>query len=543
MNRWRGNPWASLITICLGFFMTLLDLTIVNIAIPSMMTGLSASLDAISWVLNAYLLVLVALLITAGRLGDVIGAKRLFIVGLVVFTIASAMCGFSGTIGELIAWRAIQGVGAAVMMPQTLTILTTSFPPAKRGTAFGIWGAVAGVATIAGPTLGGFLVTDISWRWIFFINVPVGIITFIMAIVLLSDVRLGRKHRLDIAGVVLSSLALLGLTYGIIEGQKYDWGTITGFISIPLVIAAGGVLLLAFLAQQWWRQRNEPLVPFALFANLNYSVMNFVAATVSVGMLGLMLPMTIYLQAVLGFSALKAGLVMAPLSVVGMFVAPVTGRLSDKIGGKYILFVGLLLFALGFGYIIVTAQYNSSVWTPQPGLIIAGLGVGCTFAPMSSVAMRDIEPRVAGAASGVMNTIRQLGSVIGNVAVIVLLQSELTTKLTQQAAHFDAAIPAQYRQRFVAGLLTSAKNGLAGGPTASSISLPPGTPAPVKSALLKAGTATFQHGYVDAMKPTLILPIVVVLVGALACLIARNGTGVARDAVAENPRTPAETTA
>lgn len=366
MTRWRGNPWASLITICLGFFMTLLDLTIVNIAIPNMMTSLHASLDGISWVLNAYLLVLVALLITAGRLGDVVGPKRLFIAGLVVFTIASALCGVSQSVSEVVAWRAVQGLGAAVMMPQTLTILTNSFPPAKRGTAFGIWGAVAGIATIAGPTLGGFLVTDISWRWIFFINVPVGIVTLVMALMLLTDTRLGRRHRLDVLGVVLSSLALLGLTYGVIEGQHYNWGKVTGFVTIPLIIGIGAALLVGFFVQQWLRQRREPLVPFALFADRNYSVMNFVAATVSVGMLGMMLPMTIYLQAVLDYSALKAGLVMAPMSVIAMFIAPVTGRLSDKIGGKYILFVGLLLFAAGFGWIIAAARYDSSIWTPSP---------------------------------------------------------------------------------------------------------------------------------------------------------------------------------
>jgi EmrB/QacA subfamily drug resistance transporter len=529
MRKWHGNPWASLLVICFGFFMTLLDLTIVNIAIPDMQSGLSASLSEISWVLNAYMLVLVVLLITAGRLGDLIGAKRLFLVGLVIFTASSVLCGLSQGVGELIAARAVQGLGAAIMMPQTLTILTMSFPPAKRGAAFGIWGGVAGIATIAGPTLGGLLVTSFSWRWIFFINVPIGVLTFVAGVFILTDVKLGRRHRLDMLGVVLASLALVSLTYGIIEGPQYNWGTVKGFVSIPLLIGVGVALLAVFFVQQRMRQGNEPLLPFALFRDRNYAVMNLVSALVSIGMLGLMLPFTIYLQSVLGFTALRAGLTLAPFSLMSMCVAPVMGKLSDRIGGKYILFFGLLITAAGYVDITLVAQANSGQWATLPGMLLGGFGIGCVFAPMASVALRNIEPAMAGAASGVMNTVRQLGSVVGNVSVIVLLQSQLSSKISSVAPKYDAGVPAQLKGNLVNGLTSSAKSGLAtgAGQNSSIPGLPANLPQQTKAAIGQAANEIFRHGYVEAMKPTLVLPIVALVVGALACLIARSGTGLA----------------
>ena len=259
MRKYRGNPWAVLLVVSLGFFMTLLDLTIVNIAIPNMITSLHASLDDILWVINAYALVLAVLVITAGRLGDLIGPRIMFAAGIAVFTAASAACGLAPSPGWLIGFRAVQGLGAAMLMPQTLTIITNTFPPERRGAAFGVWGAVAGVATIAGPTLGGLLVTAFDWRWIFFVNLPIGVIVLALTFVIIPDLRLGRKHRLDIPGVLLASAALLAICYGLVEGQKYDWGTITSFISIPLILGAGVVLLVAFLVVQKLMQGRESL--------------------------------------------------------------------------------------------------------------------------------------------------------------------------------------------------------------------------------------------------------------------------------------------
>ncbi len=371
MSKYRGNPWAVLIVVSLGFFMTLLDLTIVNIAIPNMITKLHASLDGVLWVINAYALVLAVLLITCGRLGDLRGQRKLFIIGVALFTLASAACGFSPTVGWLIAFRAVQGVGAALLMPQTLALLTMIFPAERRGAAFGIWGAVAGVATIAGPTLGGLLVSAFDWRYIFFINLPIGLIVIVLAIVLIPDLRTGTQHKLDLPGVLLASGALLAICYGLVEGQKYNWGTITSFISIPLVIGVGIALLVVFLVVQARTQDQEPLVPFSLFRDRNFTLMNWVSCAVSIGLISIFLPLTIYLQSALGFSALKAGLAIAPSSVVSMFVAPVAGRMADRIGGKYLLFSGLLLFAGGMGWLAAIASATSTWQDFVAPLVIA----------------------------------------------------------------------------------------------------------------------------------------------------------------------------
>jgi EmrB/QacA subfamily drug resistance transporter len=523
VTKFRGNPWAVLIVVSLGFFMVLLDLTIVNIAIPNMIDKLHASLDDILWVINAYALVLAVLLITAGRLGDLFGQRRMFVAGIMLFTVASAACGLAQTPSWLIAFRAVQGVGAALLMPQTLAILTTVFPPERRGAAFGVWGAVAGVATIAGPTLGGLLVTAWDWRYIFFINVPVGAVVLILAGVLIPPLRTGRQHRLDVPGVVLASLALLAICYGLVEGQRYNWGTVTSFITIPLIIGVGVLFLVIFLLVQARTQDAEPLIPFALFRNRNFSLMNWVSATVAIGMMGIFLPFTIYLQSVLGFSALKAGLTMAPASLISMFVAPVAGRLSDRIGGKFILITGLVFFAAGMGWLALSAQVNSTWYHFLPALVVAGFGLGCVFAPMTTVAMRDIQPAIAGAASGMLNTTRQVGAVIGTAAVGALLQNRLVADLTTQAQTRTAALPAPLRAGLIRGFQQSARSGAGvGAGQGGSVKLPRGLPADLAARIEQIAHAIFTSGYVAAMRPTMAMPIVVLFVGALSCLLIKR---------------------
>jgi EmrB/QacA subfamily drug resistance transporter len=522
MRKYRGNPWAVLMVVSLGFFMTLLDLTIVNIAIPDMITQLHASLDDVLWVINAYALVLAVLLITAGRLGDIYGQRRLFTVGIVVFTLASAACGLSVNPGMLIGFRAVQGLGAAILMPQTLAILTMVFPAERRGAAFGIWGAVAGVATIAGPTLGGLLVTALDWRWIFFVNLPIGVAVLVLSAMIVPDLRTGRSHRLDVPGVVLASLALVAICYGLVEGQRYDWGTITGFVSIPLVIGVGVVLLAVFLLVQAGTQDREPLVPFSLFRNRNFSLINWISATVAIGMMGIFLPLTIYLQSDLGFSALKAGLAMAPASLVSMFVAPVAGRMSDRIGGKYILLAGLAAFAGGMGWVVAQASVTSKWYDFLPALVVAGIGIGCVFAPMTTIAMRDVAPQMAGAASGMLNTVRQVGSVIGTAAIGALLQSQLSSALTSEAARRASALPPAIRPRFIAGFAGAAKSGLQVGAGQSGSKVPPGTPPAVASQLNRIGHEVFTQGFVNALHPTIVMPVAVLVAGALSCFFLRR---------------------
>src|SRR5579859_6797302 len=222
MAQARTNPWLVLVVLTTGFFMILLDTTIVNVAIPAMSANLNTTLDQILWVLNAYILVYAVLLITAGRLGDLFGQRNLFAIGLFVFTVASALCGLSQNVTELILARILQGVGGALLTPQTLAIIASLFPPERRGAAFGIWGGVAGLATITGPTLGGAIITYIDWRWIFFINVPVGVVALIATFIVVPDVRQGRHHRWDVLGILVSTMGLFGIVFGLIEGERYN---------------------------------------------------------------------------------------------------------------------------------------------------------------------------------------------------------------------------------------------------------------------------------------------------------------------------------
>ena len=525
MTETRANPWAVLVVLCMGFFMVLLDITIVNIAIPSMVDGLKASLDQILWVLNAYTLTYAVLLITAGRLGDRFGQRTLFAVGLAVFTAASALCGFAQDPNQLIFARVLQGLGGALLTPQTLAILTSIFPPERRGAAFGIWGGIAGLATIAGPVVGGLIVTYLNWRWVFYVNVPVGVTAFVLTFLIVPDLRPGRVSGVEPVGVLLTSAGLFAITFALIEGQRFDWATVTTIAGVPITIAAlliaGVVLLIAFFV--WDSFRPSPLVPLRLFRDRNFSLMNWVAATVAFGMIGLFLPLTIYLQSALGFSALKAGLTLMPMSLVSMPVAPLAGRLADRIGGKYVLMVGVGLFAIGMGWLDWRASIDSTWVTFLPGLLVAGFGIGCTFAPMTTVAMRNIRPQLAGAASGVLNTTRQVGGAIGSAVVGAVLQNRLAVSLHDQAVSYSAQllshVPQTVRQKFVDGFSNAVKSGLAvGHSSSSSAGQVSGAPPQVAAEIARISHDVFAYGFIDAMRPTLAVPIAVLALSSLSCL-------------------------
>ncbi len=529
----KHNPWLVLLVLCLGFFMILLDLTIVNIGIPSIIDGLHASLDSILWVLNAYILAYAVLLITAGRLGDMFGAKRLFLIGLAVFTLASIACSLAQSSGLLIAARIVQGIGGAILTPQTLSMITNIFPAEKRGAAFGVWGAVAGVASLTGPTLGGFLVTNYDWRAIFWINVPVGIVTFALGIWLLPAVKFGRAHSLDPVGVLLATGGLAALVFGLIEGQRYQWGPFTdtlafdalgghfGLISIPALFVLSAILLAIFLI--WERGQPEPLVPFSLFKERNFAIGNALSAIVSFGMLGLFLPLTIFLQSVLGFSALKAGLTFAPMSLVSMVVAPISGRLTDRYGGKYILMLGLTLFGIGMGLVIALSSLSSDQFSYVLPLMVAGVGLGCTFAPMTTVTMRRVDPRLAGAASGILNTIRQLGGAFGSAIVGAILQNRLASELVTQAQAQSGNVPAAFRSAFVQGFANAGNGALQVGRGQSGVALPPNIPPQAAAKIGQVAHDVFATAYLNAMRPALAVPIVVLLGGAvLTTMIVRR---------------------
>ncbi|WP_131736161.1 DHA2 family efflux MFS transporter permease subunit [Actinomadura roseirufa] len=518
MSRWRGDPWAVLVTLSLGFFMTLLDLTAVNVAIPDMIGKLDASLDEVLWVINIYILLLAALLITFGRLGDVRGPRALFVQGVALFTAASLLCALSRDPAQLIAARAVQGLGAAMLTPQSMTLIIATFPAERRGVALGVWGGVAGVATIAGPTLGGLLVSAAGWRWIFFVNLPIGAIVLTMAVTLVPDLRPGRSHKLDMPGVVLATAALVCLTFGLTEGQRYGWNA-----GIWALLAGAAVLLAAFLVHQGAHRHGEPLVPFGLFRDRDFAVMSLVSAAVQVGMIGLFLPLMLYLQSVLEFSALKAGLVMAPGMVVSAVLSPFAGRLADRIGGKYVLMAGLTLFACGLTWLTLVADVGRGWWPFEPPLIVTGLGIGCVFGPMVTVAMYNVEPRMAGAASGVLNTIRQVGTIIGSAAVGAILQNRLAVSLRDEAAERAASLPANLRGPFTASFEDAAGTGLeAGAGHGAAVRAPAGTPPDIVHRLQGAAASTFEHGFVHAMRPALALPVIVIALGAVACVLVRR---------------------
>ena len=342
--------------------------------------------------------------------------------------------------------------------------------------------------------------------------------------------RLGRRHRIDVPGVLLASAGLLAICYGLVEGQKYNWGTITGILSIPAILGVGVLLLIAFLVVQKLTQEQEPLVPFGLFRDRNYSVVNWVSGVLAIGIMGIFLPLTIYFQSVLGFSALKAGLVMAPASLMSIFVAPVAGRMADRIGGKFILMTGLILFGAGMGWLALITHPASSWPIFEAPLAVAGFGMGCIFAPLTTVAMRNVDPRMAGAASGVLNTVRQVGQVIGVAAVGALLQNRLVSSIANQAAVRSAALPPRVRGRFVSEIDSSARSGIqvGAGQSGGSTHLAKGIPAQVVAEIARIAHDVFTFAFVTAMRQTLILPIALLAVGALSCL-----------AISERRRVPA----
>src|SRR5450756_2526020 len=526
MAKARTNPWLVLLVLTTGFFMILLDTTIVNVAIPAMSAGLNTTLDQILWVLNAYILVYAVLLITAGRLGDLYGQRTLFAIGLFVFTLASALCGLSQNVSELIAARILQGVGGALLTPQTLAILTSLFPPERRGAAFGVWGGVAGLATLAGPTVGGAIITYISWRWIFFINVPIGIAALFATFAIIPDLRPGRHHGWDVVGVILSTAGLFGIVFGLIEGERYNWGEIASYgVTIPEVIVGGAVLVVVFII--WERFQAEPLVPLSLFEERNFAVANWIAAAVSCGMLSLFLPFTIYLQSVRGFSALAAGLTLAPMSLTSMVTAPFAGRFADRVGGKFILTAGISLFIIGVGSLAFVAGPNSTWVTFLPPAMIAGAGMGMTFAPMTTVAMRNISPRIAGAASGVLNTTRQLGAAIGSAVVGAILQND-------QAVSHAASLPAAFRAQFVAAFSSVASNGFEIGTGQSGAKLPPGLPPAVAQQISTLAHDVFVSAFIDAMKSTLVVPIAFLGFTALTTLLIKRRPAAQREETARD---------
>ncbi|CAM2864029.1 MFS transporter [Skermania piniformis] len=412
------NPWRALATLCLGFFMILLDLTIVAVANPAIMADLHTDISGVVWVTSAYLLTFAVPLLVAGRLGDKIGPKRIYLTGLTVFTLASLWCGLSGSIGMLIAARAVQGLGAAMMSPQTMAVITRIFPPAKRGQAMGAWGAVAGVATLVGPLAGGVLVDGFGWEWIFFINVPVGVLAFVLALRFVPELPT-RDHRFDIPGVVISAVGLFLLVFGLQEGNRYDWSA-----GIWTMIVGGLVVLVGFVVYEA-RSSHEPLVPLVLFRVRNFSLANIAIMAMGAAVTGLMLPGFFYLEAVQEMSPTRAALVFAPMAVMSMVLAPVVGRLIDQMHPRYLPMIGFACFSGGLFWLSAIMAVDTPVWQLVLPIMLMGIGNACVWPSLGATATHDLPVTDAGAGSGIYNTTRQVGSVLGSAAIGALITARL----------------------------------------------------------------------------------------------------------------------
>lgn len=422
------RPWPALWALVVGFFMILVDTTIVSVANPAIMAGLHTDIDAVIWVTSAYLLTYAVPLLVTGRLGDRFGPRSVYLVGLAVFTIASAACGLAGSIGALIAARAFQGLGAALMTPQTMAVITRLFPPDQRGKAMSLWGATAGVATLVGPLLGGVLVDGLGWEWIFFVNVPVGVVAFVLAWRLVPRFET-HAHSFDVVGVVLSAVGMFLLVFGIQEGQSYDWG--------PVVwgLVAGGVLVLAAFVRHQARTTGEPLLPLGLFRDRNFALANGAISTLGFAVTAMSLPLVFYYQLVLGFSPTRSALMLAPMAVMTLVLSPVVGQKVDTANPRTIALVGMLLQAAALVWFTLWLSPDPDLW-PRLLLPSALLGVAnaCLWSPISSTATRNLPRQLAGAGSGVFNTTRQVGSVLGSAAIAALIQARLVAELGPGAA-------------------------------------------------------------------------------------------------------------
>jgi EmrB/QacA subfamily drug resistance transporter len=425
--------WAALGLLCLGAFLVVLDTTIVNIAIPNILSSLRLSLDEVLWSLNAYTLVYAALLITGGRLGDLFGARRLLVVGIALFVTASIACSLSQTAAELISARVAQAIGGALLTPQTLAMIPMIFPQQRRGAAIGLWSGAAGLAAAAGPTLGGLLVSDAGWRAIFLVNVPLGVLAIAGAYSLLPATGPRRSHRIDVGGILLATAGLFAIVFALVERQRYGWGTITGPLTITEVAVCGALLLVVFFV--WERRQPEPLLPLGLFADRNFALATWVVAVFQAVILTFIITAGLYFQAGLGMSALEAGIALVPAPLALMLAGPITGRLTDRIDPKFILMTGLLVGAAGLTWVIGTASIVASPRTFTLPLLVVGGGLGCGFAVVMTLGMRRVPPPLAGAASGILNTSRQVGGAMGGAIAAAFLESQLgSTPLSGVAA-------------------------------------------------------------------------------------------------------------
>jgi EmrB/QacA subfamily drug resistance transporter len=401
--------WTFVIT-SFALFMVTLDNLVVTTALPVIRKDLSASLEQLEWTVNAYTLTFAVLLLTGAALGDRLGRRRLFVVGMTIFTLASAAAALAPSAEFLIGARALQGVGGAIVTPLTLTILSAAVPADKRGLALGAWGGIGGLAVATGPLVGGAVVQGISWQWIFWLNVPIGLVLVPLAATRLQETR-GPSERLDLRGLGLASAGLLGVVWGLVRGNGQGWGSpeIVGSIAIGLV------LLVAFVA--WERRAPAPMLPMRFFRNRTFALANVSSLFMFFGMFGSIFLLSQFFQTVQGYGPLGSGLRILPWTAMPIFVAPIAGALSDRIGGHRLMGAGLALQATGLAWLAAISTPTESYSHFVIPFILSGVGMALFFAPVANVVLSAVRPQEEGQASGANNAIREVGGVFG-VAVL-----------------------------------------------------------------------------------------------------------------------------
>jgi EmrB/QacA subfamily drug resistance transporter len=447
------RKWRVLMVVCVAVFMLLLDITVVNVALPNIENELHTSFTDLQWVVDAYALTLAATMLNAGSLGDLLGRKRVFLVAIALFTAASALCGAADSPLWLILARGAQGIGGAGMFAVSLAIISQEFHGRERGTAFGIWGATVGLAVAIGPLVGGALTTYVGWRWIFFVNIPIGVACVAAGLRALHESRDEEHGGFDLAGLVALTAGLFAFVLGLLRGNDWHWSS-----DREIGLFAAAALLLAAFAVIELRQAR-PMFDFRLFRVPTFTGAQMTALVLSAGMFAQFLFIPLYIERVLGYSAVATGVRFLPLSLLAFVVAPLAGRLSTRIPVRFLLSGGLAL--VGAALMLLWGVNLSSGWTTLlPGFLVAGIGIGLVNAPLASTAVSVVEPRRAGMASGINNTFRQIGIATGIAALGAIFQSTIASNPPgyHWSPRFARAIASgvvhgtQDRAAFIAGL-------------------------------------------------------------------------------------------
>ena len=454
MGAKRFNKKLGILTTGLGLFMAMLDTTIVTISIPAMMKDFNTSTSNIAWVLDAYLLVLAMLILVMGRLADQYGRRLLYGIGVGIFTVGSLLCAVSWDVGWLVGFRCFQAIGAAIMIPTTMAIVTSMFPPEKRGLAMGVWAAIGITAAAVGPTMGGILVEYLDWSWIFYINLPIGIIALMLmrrAVPESHDSQASKK--MDFVGVVTSSVSIFSLVLAITKGG--DWGWTSPIIVTLFIVAAE--FMVAFLLFE--KLQSKPMMDLGLFKSITFSSAVLAQLLVAVGMLGAMYMLTLFLQNVLGYSALKAAISITPIPLTALVLAPVTGRLCDRIGGRPITVLGVV--ALGVGLYLCSQLGADSGWGDIAWrAVIVGVGFGLSNVGLAAASMGAVKTGKEGIGSGVLNMSRMIGMALGVAVCVALLSNYVTTPMNEAKVEIgaivaqDQQIPAEIKGQIAERLAT-----------------------------------------------------------------------------------------